>query len=96
MLSCSGEIYEDQIIVKEDGIAYNKETDKVFSGDVLDKYGELVGVYKKGLKDGNWFEVDIKKGTQKKSQLHQGCSGRRTGYILVSGASRKKQKTRIY
>ena len=51
MLSCSGEIYEDQIIVKEDGIAYNKETDKVFSGDVLDKYGELVGVYKKGLKE---------------------------------------------
>ena len=67
MLSCSGEIYEDQVIVKEDGVAYNKETDKVFSGDVLDKYGELVGVYKKGLKDGNWVEVDIKKGTQKKA-----------------------------
>ena len=39
MISCSGEIYEDQIVVKEDGLAYNKESDSVFSGDVLDKYG---------------------------------------------------------
>ena len=68
MISCSGEIYEDQIVVKEDGLAYNKESDSVFSGDVLDKYGELVGIYKKGLKDGDWFEVDIQKGTQKKAK----------------------------
>ena len=53
IMSCSGEIYEDQIFIKEDGLAYNKESDSVFSGDVIDKYGELVGVYKKGLKDGD-------------------------------------------
>ena len=44
IMSCSGEIYEDQIVIKEDGLAYNKESDSIFSGDVLDKYGELVGV----------------------------------------------------
>lgn len=32
MISCSGEIYEDQIVIKEDGLAYNKESDSVFFG----------------------------------------------------------------
>ena len=30
MMSCSGEIYEDQIVVKQDGLAYNKESDSIF------------------------------------------------------------------
>ena len=92
MLSCSGEIYEDQIIVKEDGVAYNKETDKVFSGDVLDKYGELVGVYKKGLKDGNWFEVDIKKGTQKKASYIKGIpEGEQVTYLFPGPREKNKR-----
>ena len=53
MISCSGEIYEDQIIIKEDGLAYNKESDSLFSGDVLDKYGELLGYIKEALRMAN-------------------------------------------
>tara|TARA_B100000497_G_C7680027_1_gene411366 strand:+ start:912 stop:2078 length:1167 start_codon:yes stop_codon:yes gene_type:complete len=90
--SCSGEIYDDKIIIKEDGLAYNKETDKIFSGDVLDKYGELVGVYKKGLKNGNWFEVDIKKGTQKKANYIKGVpEGEQVTYLFPGPRDKNKR-----
>ena len=92
MISCSGEIYEDQIVVKEDGVAYNKETDKVFSGDVLDKYGELVGIYKKGLKDGSWFEVDVKNGTQKKANYIKGVpEGEQITYLFPGPREKNKR-----
>ena len=57
MVSCSGEIYEDELRVGEDKLAYVGETDKLYSGDVLDKYGEKMGTYKKGIKDGAWTEI---------------------------------------
>jgi len=92
MISCSGEIYEDQIVVKEDGLAYNKESDSVFSGDVLDKYGELVGIYKKGLKDGDWFEVDLQKGTQKKAKYIKGVpEGEQVTYLFPGPREKNKR-----
>ena len=92
IMSCSGEIYEDQIFIKEDGLAYNKESDSVFSGDVIDKYGELVGVYKKGLKDGDWFEVDLKKGTQKKASYIKGVpEGEQTTYLFPGPREKNKR-----
>ena len=92
IMSCSGEIYEDQIFIKEDGLAYNKESDSIFSGDVLDKYGELVGVYKKGLKDGDWFEVDSKKGTQKKASYIGGVpEGEQTTYLFPGPREKNKR-----
>ena len=51
MISCSGEIYEDELRVGEDSLAYVGDTDKLYSGDVLDKYGEKLGTYKRGIKD---------------------------------------------
>ena len=92
MISCSGEIYEDQIIIKEDGLAYNKESDSLFSGDVLDKYGELLGVYKRGLKDGEWFEVDIRKGTQKKAKYIKGIpDGEQVTYLFPGPREKNKR-----
>ena len=92
MISCSGEIYEDQIIIKEDGLAYNKESDSLFSGDVLDKYGELLGVYKRGLKDGEWFEVDIQKGTQKKAKYIKGIpDGEQVTYLFPGPREKNKR-----
>ena len=92
MISCSGEIYEDQIIIKEDGLAYNKESDSLFSGDVLDKYGELLGVYKRGLKDGEWFEVDIQKGTQKKAKYIKGApDGEQVTYLFPGPREKNKR-----
>ena len=92
IMSCSGEIYEDQIVIKGDGLAYNKESDSIFSGDVLDKYGELVGVYKKGLKDGDWFEVDSKKGTQKKARYIKGSpEGEQVTYLFPGPREKKKR-----
>ena len=92
MISCSGEIYEDQIIIKEDGLAYNKESDSLFSGDVLDKYGELLGVYKRGLKDGEWFEVDIQKGTQKKAKYIKGTpDGEQVTYLFPGPREKNKR-----
>ena len=92
IMSCSGEIYEDQIVIKGDGLAYNKESDSIFSGDVLDKYGELVGVYKKGLKDGDWFEVDLKKGTQKKARYIKGSpEGEQVTYLFPGPREKNKR-----
>jgi antitoxin component YwqK of YwqJK toxin-antitoxin module len=92
MMSCSGEIYEDQIVVKQDGLAYNKESDSIFSGDVLDKYGELVGIYKKGLKDGDWFEVDTQKGTQKKAKYIKGVpEGEQVTYLFPGPREKNKR-----
>ena len=51
MIACTGEIYEDEIKIGEDSLAYVAETEKLFSGDVLDKYGEKLGTYKRGIKD---------------------------------------------
>ena len=92
MISKSGEIYKDQILIKEDGLAYNKESDSVFSGDVIDKYGELVGVYKRGLKDGNWFEVDSQKGTQKKASYIKGVpEGEQVTYLFPGPREKNKR-----
>ena len=92
MISCSGEIYKDQILIKEDGLAYNKESDSVFSGDVIDRYGELVGVYKRGLKDGNWFEVDSQKGTQKKASYIKGVpEGEQVTYLFPGPREKNKR-----
>ena len=92
IMSCSGEIYEDQIVIKGDGLAYNKESDSIFSGDVLDEYGELVGVYKKGLKDGDWFEVDSKKGTQKKARYIKGSpEGEQVTYLFPGPREKNKR-----
>ena len=73
MVSCSGEIYEDELRVGEDKLAYVGETDKLYSGDVLDKYGEKMGTYKKGIKDGAWTEIDYKNGTRRKANYIKGC-----------------------
>ena len=36
MIACTGEIYEDEIKIGEDSLAYIAESEKLFSGDVLD------------------------------------------------------------
>ena len=68
MISCSGEIYEDELRVGEDNLAYVDGTEKLFSGDVLDKYGEKLGTYKKGIKHGVWTEILLK--VQNATMLH--------------------------
>ena len=35
MISCSGEIYEDELRVGEDSLAYVGDTDKLYSGCLL-------------------------------------------------------------
>ena len=72
LVSCSGEIYEDELRVGEDNLAYVGDTDKLYSGDVLDKYGEKMGTYKKGIKDGAWTEIDYKNGTRRKANYIKG------------------------
>ena len=92
MVSCSGEIYEDELRVGKDSLAYVGDTEKLFSGDVLDKYGEKIGTYKKGLKDGNWFEVDIKKGTQKKASYIKGVpEGEQVTYLFPGPREKNKR-----
>jgi len=59
-ISCSGEIYEDEIKIGDNDLAYVAGTEKLFSGDVLDKYGEKLGTYKKGIKDGRGLKSTIK------------------------------------
>ena len=54
LFSCAGEIYQEEITIKE-GLAYKKDSNSLYSGTVLDRYGEPLGSYKKGLKDGEWI-----------------------------------------
>ena len=83
MVSCSGEIYEDELRVGEDNLAYVDGTEKLFSGDVLDKYGEKLGTYKKGIKDGAWTEIDYKNGTRKKANYIKGApEGEQITYVF--------------
>jgi len=71
IFSCSSELYENEIVVKE-GLAYKKDSNNLYSGLLVDKYGETLGTYKKGIKDGEWIEIDAKKGTQKKASYIKG------------------------
>ena len=72
IFSCSGELYEDEIVVK-DGLAYKKDSNSLYSGVLVDKYGEILASYKKGTKNGEWIEIDTKKGTQKKATYINGA-----------------------
>ena len=48
IFSCSSELYENEIVVKE-GLAYKKDSNNLYSGLLVDKYGEILGTYKKGI-----------------------------------------------
>ena len=92
LISCSGEIYEDGIVVGEDGLAYDKESNKVFSGQVLDKYGEKVGEYNRGIKDGPWLEIDYKNGTRKKANYIKGTpDGEQITYVFPGPMDNNKR-----
>ena len=92
MVSCSGEIYEDELRVGEDNLAYVGETDKLYSGDVLDKYGEKMGTYKKGIKDGAWTEIDYKNGTRRKANYIKGTpEGEQITYVFPGPMDNNKR-----
>ena len=90
--SCSGEIYEDELKIGEDSLAYVGDTNKLFSGDVLDKYGEKLGTYKKGIKDGAWTEIDYKNGTRKKANYIKGVpDGEQITYVFPGPMDNNKR-----
>ena len=92
MVSCSGEIYEDELRVGEDNLAYVGDTDKLYSGDVLDKYGEKMGTYKKGIKDGAWTEIDYKNGTRRKANYIKGTpEGEQITYVFPGPMDNNKR-----
>ena len=92
MISCSGEIYEDEIKIGEDNLAYVANTDKLFSGDVIDKYGEKLGTYKKGIKDGPWIEIDYNNGTRKKAGYIKGVpDGEQITYVFPGPMENNKR-----
>ena len=92
LVSCSGEIYEDELRVGEDNLAYVGDTDKLYSGDVLDKYGEKMGTYKKGIKDGAWTEIDYKNGTRRKANYIKGTpEGEQITYVFPGPMDNNKR-----
>lgn len=91
-VSCSGEIYEDEISIGEDNLAYVAESNKLFSGDVIDKYGEKLGTYKKGIKNGSWVEIDYKNGTRKKANYIKGApEGEQITYVFPGPMDNNKR-----
>ena len=91
MISCSGEIYEDELRIGENGLAYVGD-DKLYSGDVLDKYGEKLGTYKKGIKDGAWTEIDYKDGTRRKANYIRGIpEGEQITYVFPGPMDNNKR-----
>ena len=64
LFSCAGEVYQEEVVLK-DGLAYKKDSNSLYSGTVIDRYGEVLGAYTKGLKDGEWVEGDLAQGTQR-------------------------------
>ena len=92
LVSCSGEIYEDEIKIGEDSLAYVYQTDKLFTGDVLDKYGEKLGAYKKGVKNGPWIEIDYKEGMRKKANYIKGTpDGEQITYVFPGPMDNNKR-----
>jgi len=91
-ISCSGEIYEDEIKIGDNDLAYVAGTEKLFSGDVLDKYGEKLGTYKKGIKDGPWIEIDYKNGTRRKANYIKGApEGEQITYVFPGPMDNNKR-----
>ena len=91
IFSCSGELYENEIVVK-DGLAYKKDSNNLYSGVLVDKYGEILGAYKKGIKDGEWIEIDVKKGTQKKASYTKGTpDGEQVTYVFPGARENNKR-----
>jgi len=91
IFSCSGELYENEIIVK-DGLAYKKDSNSLYSGVLVDKYGEVLGAYKKGAKNGEWIEIDVKKGTQKKANYINGApEGEQITYVFPGARENNKR-----
>jgi len=91
IFSCSSELYENEIVVKE-GLAYKKDSNSLYSGLLVDKYGETLGTYKKGIKEGEWIEIDIKKGTQKKASYTKGTpDGEQVTYVFPGARENNKR-----
>ena len=91
IFSCSGELYENEIVIK-DGLAYKKDSSSLYSGVLIDKYGEILGSYKKGTKDGEWIEVDAKNGTQKKANYISGTpDGEQVTYVFPGARENNKR-----
>ena len=92
IFSCSGELYENEIVIK-DGLAYKKDSSSLYSGVLVDDRGEVLGTYKKGKKDGEWLEIDYKQGTQKKANYIDGApDGEQVTYVFPG---RRETKTRL-
>ncbi len=91
IFSCAGEVYQEEIVIK-DGLAYKKDSTSPYSGSVLDRYGELVGSYKKGAKDGEWIEIDITKGTQRTANYIKGVpDGEQITYVFPGAREKSKR-----
>ena len=91
IFSCSGELYENEIVIK-DGLAYKKDSSSLYSGVLIDKYGEILGSYKKGTKDGEWIEVDAKNGTQKQANYISGTpDGEQVTYVFPGARENNKR-----
>jgi len=91
IFSCAGEVYQEEIVIK-DGLAYKKDSTSLYSGSVLDRYGEPVGSYKKGTKDGEWIEIDITKGTQRTANYIKGVpDGEQITYVFPGAREKSKR-----
>ena len=91
LFSCAGEVYQEEITVKE-GLAYKKDSNSLYSGVVLDRYGEALGAYKKGLKDGEWVEVDLAQGTQRTANYIKGTpDGEQITYVFPGAREKSKR-----
>ena len=91
LFSCAGEIYQEEITIKE-GLAYKKDSNSLYSGVVLDRYGEALGAYKKGLKDGEWVEIDLAQGTQRTANYIKGTpDGEQITYVFPGAREKSKR-----
>ena len=91
LFSCAGEVYQEEVVVK-DGLAYKKASDSLYSGVVLDRYGEALGSYKKGLKDGEWIEIDLAQGTQRTANYVKGTpDGEQITYVFPGAREKSKR-----
>ena len=91
LFSCAGEVYQEEVVLK-DGLAYKKDSNSLYSGTVLDRYGEVLGAYTKGLKDGEWVEVDLAQGTQRTANYIKGTpDGEQITYVFPGAREKSKR-----
>ena len=92
LAACSSNVYEDQVVTKEDGKAYLISNDKLYSGPIVDENGTVVGEYKAGIKNGPWDEKNYNNGTRKIANYVNGVpEGEQITYIFPGATDNNKR-----